>query len=75
MHCGKHVVCGISTWLFGTTENFMVGKIKGMKDPQILQTENMYLSSHHMTLISYGHSPPQAEEECGIQNSLCEANN
>lgn len=76
MHCGKHVVCGIPTWLFGTTENLKImGKIRGMKDPQILQTENMHLSNHHMAPIFYGNSLPQTEEECGIWDSLCEANN
>jgi len=35
MHCGKHVVSGIPTWLFGMTENLkMIGKTKGVKDPK-----------------------------------------
>ena len=50
-------------------------KNQGGERPQIFQTENQYLSSHHMAPVSCGHSLPQTEEECGIQDSLCEANN
>lgn len=51
------------------------GKNQRDERPQILQTEHKYLSNHHRALISYGNSLPQNEEECGIQDRLCEANN
>lgn len=45
--------------------------------PQILQTESKHLCSLHMALISYDNydNSSTTEEECGIWDSLCEANN
>lgn len=47
MHCGEHVVCGIPTWLFGTTEKLMMGKSKGWKTPNPSKRRRVHIKSPH----------------------------
>lgn len=68
MAFGKHVVCGIPMWLFGTTENWRWWENQRDQRLQILKTEDERVSNPRMAPISCGNSFPNSEEEHGIQD-------